>query len=131
MTRQPLIFSTAEIVASPVDPTETVIAILGGVASSFDSDVFKLFASAVIGPDAGATDINLFIRADDINGAIVGVGGGDAPFAAGTSSQWTGSATGVDAPSPCAGKVYVLTATCTDAAAVCTVGLVSLQARSD
>jgi hypothetical protein len=131
VTRQPLIFSTGEVVASPVDATETVIAVLSGVFTQYAGDTLKFDATVIVVPDANATDCVLLIRRDDIAGTPVGDGGPAVPFVASTVSSVTTAATGRDTPGDIAGATYVLTAQLSDATALSTIGLVEFSARCD
>lgn len=131
MTRQPLVFSTATIAASPAAGAETVVAILSGVSSQYASDVFKLHGYLNILPDTDGTDVLLTIRRNNISGAIVagpvsilgGITAGQGPVTVTVDAN--------DAPGQIVNGTYVLTCTVVSADTPSVCNLVSLSARVD
>lgn len=131
MTRQPLVFSTAVVAASPAAGAETVVAILQGVASQYASDVFKLHGYLNITPDTDGTDVRLTIRRNSISGPIVagpiGIPGGITA----ADGAVTATIDANDAPGNIVNGTYVLTATVTTADSPSVCNLVALNARVD
>lgn len=131
MTRQPLVFSTNVIAASPAAGAETVVAILTGVSSMYASDVFKLHGYLNILPDTDGTNVSLTIRRGSISGAIVagpiGILGG---ITAGAGPV-TVTIDANDAPGNIVNGTYVLTTTVAGGNSPSVCNLVNLDARVD
>lgn len=122
-------FDTYDVVASPTDDTETVIAILGGVGELVPGLAVHLSGWANIEVDTDATGITLAFRRDSLTGTGPIASGTVTFTATGGVLTWECNVEGVDTPGDFAGAIYVLTATIADANGPSTVGAVGFHAR--
>lgn len=123
-------FDTYDVVASPADDTETVIALLSGVGELLPNLNVHLHAMILLAPNADATLVSYTIRRDGLTGATVGQPW-DTPIPASPpDAGFPGIIAVVDTPGDFAGAIYVLTATVSGASGVSTVDSVWLGART-
>lgn len=122
-------FDTYDVVASPADDTETVIAILGGVGELVPGLAVHLDACVFIGIDAQATDCLLAVRRESLTGDQVGVPQGLGGITPGSFGGFQVAVQVVDTPGDFAGAIYVLTAQCTNADSLSTVLGLGFHAR--
>lgn len=129
MPQERIFFDTYDVVASPGDDTETVIAILEGVVQRYNNTTIALSGWVSLAPDADATGMVLAIRRGDIDGDIINDAFGIIA-AAGTFSDVPVS---IEVQDDQLGQVidatYVLTLTCADASDTTSVNAVKLEAR--
>jgi len=124
-------FTTYNVVASPADATETVIAILSGVGPLLPDLTVKLRGVVTILTDADVTAVQLTVRQGSLAGNVVGdswdtdVPGGAAQL------HLTCTVETFDNPGDFAGAVYVLTAGCESASGASVVNDLVFEARVD
>lgn len=124
------LYDTYDIVASPTDDTETVIAILNGVGELVPGLAVHLSALVGVTPETAVTGLTLIVRRNDLSGDTVG-DPADVTFTAtgGPFDAQVGIEV-VDFPGDFAGAVYVLTLECVDAGDASTVTTLGFHART-
>lgn len=122
-------FDSYDVVASPADATETVIAVLSGVGELLPDLSVHLHGWVALSLSSACVGVGLRVYRDAIGGTQVGQSAGVVFDPATTLTEVTLDIDVVDNPGNFAGAVYVLTAECTGAVAECEVSGVHLGAR--
>lgn len=129
MPQPALVFHTYDIVASPTDDAEVVIAILSDIDTSLPGLPINLHAWAKIEVDADATSAVLTVRRGSLTGDVVGSGPAHQDFVAGDAENVLVGIDALDLPGDVASATYVVTLSMSDASAGSTVGGVHLSAQ--
>lgn len=129
MPQVSLVFHSYDVVASPADDAETVIAILPNVDTIWPAAPINLHGWVTLQPDAAATEVDIRIRRGSLSGDIVGQGGAVFGGGAGSEALVTVPVDCVDRPGAVAGATYVLTVAAVDATGPSSVSAVHLSAQ--
>lgn len=122
-------YDTYDIVASPTDDAEVVVARLAAVSELLPDLTVHLEATINVAIAAAATSAILRVRRNGLTGDQVGA---DWPITydpAATFANVSAAISAADNPGNFAGAVYVLTLECEDAATASTINAVHLGAR--
>lgn len=122
-------YDTYDVVASPTDDQETVIAILGGVGELLPGLAVHLSGKVDVTPDTDAIDLVLQVRRGGLTGDSVGVPWGPTFDATGGPFTFQAECEVVDTPGDFAGAVYVLTLACVSAGGPSSVNALGFHAR--
>lgn len=129
MPQVSLVFHTYDLIASPTDDSETVIAILENVDTIWPAAPVNLHGFCSVELDADCTEAVLQVRRGSLSGDVIGIGAHFGPMDAGTIAFVPITVDQQDTPGDLASATYVLTLTCTDASGESGVGPVHLCAQ--
>lgn len=129
MPQVSLVFHTYDVIASPADDAETVIALIEGVDTIWPTAPINLHGWVAINLDSDAVGVGLRVRRGSLTGAVVGPDPAVAGADPATASNALVSIDVVDLPGDTAAATYVLTATCPSASGESTVSAVHLAAQ--